>query len=409
MPDKNIALIGTLDTKIESFVFMADVIKGLGCKPILIDVGALTAPGSSADFPNEAVVAAAGASLGELVAAGKRDEIMRVMGIGAARVLQNLLLEHRLDGVIGAGGNQGTAIAAMAMRSMPIGLPKCLVSTVASGNMRPYVGHKDINVVFSVADLVGRPNTVSRAILRNAVCSVIGMAEHGEPISIVGEKSTIALSALGNTEPAAHRITELLTGKGYEVITFHASGAGGSAMEELIESGVFAGIIDLTPHELSEEVVGKGAYVPVVPGRMQAAARAGIPQVVSTGALEYLCFGPWESIPTSMRSRKIYMHNPYNANVKVTQKEMSEVGRVMAERLNQATGPVTVLVPQRGWSTYGSKGGAFYDPKGYRLLLTSLKRDLRRDIEYQEVDRHINEPLFADCCVETLLRLLESR
>ncbi len=406
MPDKNIALIGTLDTKNDSFVFMADIIRKFGCNPILIDVGALSTPDITSDYSNEAVVALAGAKLSEILASGKRDEIMCVMGKGAALVLQNLLKENRLDGVIGAGGNQGTAIAAMAMRSMPVGLPKCLVSTVASGNMRPYVGHKDINVVFSVADLVGRPNGVSRVILRNAVTALIGMAEHGEPISAAGNKRTIALSALGNTEPAAHRITELLTEKGYEVITFHASGAGGSAMEELIESGMFSGIIDLTPHELSEEVVGKGAYVPVLPGRMKAAGRAGIPQVVSTGALEYLCFGPWESIPSSMRTRKIYMHNPFNANVKVTQKEMSEVGRVMAERLNEAKGPVMVLVPQKGWSTYGGKGGVFYDPKGYRLLLKSFKRDLRPEIEYQEVDHHINDPSFADLCVENLLRLL---
>jgi len=295
----------------------------------------------------------------------------------------------------------------MAMRSMPIGLPKLLVSTVASGNMRPYVGHKDIHVVFSVADLVGRPNAVSRTILRNGICALVGMVENGVPLRCEAGKRTIALSALGNTEPAAHRISELLTGKGFEVITFHASGAGGSAMEELIDAGVFCGIIDLTPHELSEEVVGKGAYVPVVPGRMKAAGRAGIPQVVSTGALEYLCFGPWESIPVSMRKRKIYMHNPFNANVKVTQKEMSEIGGAMAQRLNEANGPVIILVPQRGWSTYGSAGGAFFDPRGYELLLKNLRRGLSTEIEYKEIDLHINDQSFADCCVDALIRLLD--
>ncbi|MGI9536833.1 MAG: Tm-1-like ATP-binding domain-containing protein [Desulfocapsaceae bacterium] len=406
MPLRNIAIISTLDTKIESVLFLEKIVNEFGCTPILIDVGALTSFDTGAEFSNENVAQRAGVNLADLVKAGKRDEIMSAMGVGAAQVLKELSGDHRLDGVIGIGGNQGTAIASMAMRSLPFGLPKFLVSTVASGNMRPYIGHKDINVVFSVADLVGSPNSVSRSILRNAMCALIGMVEHGISVNRDVQKRAIALSALGNTEPAAHRITERLLENGLEVITFHASGAGGSAMEELIEAGVFSGIIDLTPHELSEEVVGAGAYVPVVPGRMKAAARAGIPQVVSTGALEYLCFGPWESIPQSMRKRKIYMHNPFNANVKVTQKEMTEIGKTMAKRINESRGPVTILVPKRGWSTYGSEGGAFYDPKGYQLLLTSLKRGLKPGIDYQEVDMHINDKSFADSCAEALLAQL---
>jgi uncharacterized protein (UPF0261 family) len=293
------------------------------------------------------------------------------------------------------------------MRPLPFGLPKCLVSTVASGNMRPYVGHKDINVVFSVADLVGQPNAVSRTILGNAVASVAGMVNHPRPIGGGAAIGSIALSALGNTEPSAHRISESLTAAGYEVITFHGSGAGGSAMEELIGNGVFCGLIDLTPHELAEEIVGTGAYVPVLPGRMTAAGKAGIPQVVSTGALEYVCFGPWASIPPTMRKRKIYMHNPYNANVKVTRKEMAVIGREMAVRLNQAKGPVAVLVPRNGWSTYGSVDGPFHDPKGYQLLLSGLKKTLQPRISYTEVDLHINDSEFADLCVAALLELLE--
>jgi uncharacterized protein (UPF0261 family) len=409
MPEKTIAIISTLDTKIDSVTFLEGIVKEFGCHPLLIDVGALTGTEIHAAFSNNDVARRGGENLADLVKAGKRDEIMTVMGHGAAHVLHELLEDGRLDGIIGIGGNQGTAIAAMAMRSMPVGLPKSLVSTVASGNMRPYVGHKDINVVFSVADLVGQPNAVTRSILRNAMCALIGMAEHGLAVQSDVAKKAIAVSALGNTEPAAHRISELLIAKGYEVITFHASGAGGSAMEELIDDGVFCALIDLTPHEISEEVVGKGAYVPVVPGRMEAAARAGIPQVVSTGALEYLCFGPWESIPVSMRKRKIYMHNPFNANVKVTHKEMSKIGSLMAQRLNGANGPVTVLVPLRGWSTYGSEGGAFYDPRGYQLLLASLKKELSPKIEYKELDQHINDQDFADYCVTTLLDQLDRK
>ncbi len=406
MPDKIIALISTLDTKIDTVSYMKAIIEDQGCRTILIDVGALTKADVRADFSNRDVILRTGKDLDELLRQQRRDAIMSAMGEGAAIVLQELLQAQRLDGVIGVGGNQGTAIASMAMRSLPFGLPKYLVSTVASGNMRPYVGHKDISVVFSVADLVGKPNAVSKIILGNAVSAVTGMVLQGRGIVRKTGRNSIALSALGNTEPTAHRISELLTAAGYEVVTFHASGAGGSAMEELINDGVFSAIIDLTPHELSEEIVGKGAYVPVIPGRMTAAPRAGIPQVISTGALEYVCFGPRETVPSSMRQRKIYMHNPYNANVKVLQKEMSVIGSQMARRLNKSSGPVTVLVPKRGWSTYGSKGGPFHDARSYQLLLQSLRKGLKKDIVYEEVDFHINDKGFADLCVATVLRQL---
>lgn len=406
MPQKHIALIGTLDTKGEEVFFMADIVRRRGFAPLVLDVGPLTPAGVPTDYTNRQIARLGGWRLADLIEAGQRDQIISVMGAGASKALSAQLQDGRLNGVIGIGGNQGTAIAAMAMRSLPLGFPKFLVSTVASGNMRPYVGHKDICVVFSVADLLGGPNAVSRSILTHAISAVIGMVEHGEPISIQRADRTVALSALGNTEAAAHRISELLQQKGYQVITFHASGAGGSAMEELIDAGVFCGLIDLTPHELAEEIVGEGAYVPVTPGRMEAAGRAGIPQVVSTGALEYVCFGPWESIPVRLRRRNVYMHNPYNANVKVTRSEMTQIGRVMARRLNPAKGPTVVLVPLKGWSVYGSSGGPLFDPIGNALLLKSLKRHLASKIHYEETNLHINEPLFADRCVDSLLQLL---
>lgn len=408
MAEKTIALISTLDTKIDTANYLSKVIRELGCQPLLIDVGALTGEDTDADFSNAEVVRHAGKDLNDLIKAGKRDEIMTAMGAGAAEILSGLLQEKRVDGVLGIGGNQGTAIAAMAMRSLPFGLPKYLVSTVASGNMRPYVGHKDIAVVFSVTDLVGKPNAVSETILANAVSALAGMINRGQTITKDKRRKSVALSALGNTEPTAHRISSLLSQAGYEVVTFHASGAGGSAMEELIENGIFCGLIDLTPHELAEEIVDKGAYVPVIPGRMKAAARCGIPQVISTGALEYLCFGPWESIPASMRKRKIYMHNPYNANVKVSQREMSTIGREMAKRLNESRGPVSVLVPRLGWSTYGSEGGALHDARGYEFLLQGLRRNLKDSISYGEVELHINDGQFADLCVAEFLKMLES-
>ena len=243
--------------------------------------------------------------------------------------------------------------------------------------------------------------------LANAVSGLLGMVEGGKRISLRQGERTVAVTALGNTEPAVSRATRLLRQRGFEVVAFHASGAGGSAMEELIEGGFINAVLDLTPHEVTEEVVGAGAYVPVRPGRLSAAGLMGIPQVVSTGALEYVCFGPKESIPPGMRRRKIYMHNPYNANMRVSREEMAQVGRVMAERLNQARGPTAVLVPRNGWSVYGREGGPLHNPGGNKILVKALKDHLESHIRYEEVDAHINDPQFADVCVRVLADLVK--
>ena len=262
-------------------------------------------------------------------------------------------------------------------------------------------------MIFSVGDLLGGPNVVTRSILANAVSAVIGMVEHGEKITVDPTERTIAITALGNTEPAVKLAVEELREQGFQVIPFHASGAGGSAMEELVEEGIIDGVLDLTPHELTEEVVGAGAYLPVKPGRLKAAGAKAIPQVISTGGMEYLCFGPRESIPIRLRNRKIYMHNPYNANVKVSRQEMARVAETMAERVNEARGPVAILIPLRGWSIYGAKGGPLHDEVGYRVFLTALREHLRGGIVMEEVDAHINDPVFVDRCVKQLVDFMD--
>ena len=407
MPKKQIAIIATCDTKEAEVFFMASLIRDHGINPVIIDVGPLTPPSDRFDFSNQRVAELAGWKLAELVGNRQRDQIMVAMGQGAIKALHTLLKADRLDGVIGIGGNQGSAVASMAMKSLPIGFPKFLLSTVASGNIRPYIGHKDIGVMFSVVDLVGGPNLVSRATLTNAVAALIGMVEKGEKISPLHKEINVAISALGNTEEAVRQISAGLRQRGFHVMAFHASGAGGTAMEELIENGIIHGVVDLTPHELTEEVVAAGAYVPVRPGRLQAAARCGIPQVVSTGAMEYLCFGPRESIPVRLRNRKTYFHNPNNANVRASRAEMSKVGEVMAERLNASKGKTEVLIPLRGSSIYGSKGGPLYDPVGSALLLKSLKTNLKPEIPLKEIDCHINDPEFADICVSRFMHLFD--
>ena len=405
--DKVVAIVATLDTKREEAFFVRSLLSDWGNKTTVIDVGALTSAQSGADFTNRQVAHRAGWQLDDLVAQGQRDRIMDAMGEGARSILLGLQKTERLGGVIGIGGNQGTAIAAAAMRPLKFGLPKFLVSTVASGDIRPFIGHNDINILFSVGDMLAGPNDVTRTILKNAAAALDGMVRNGEIVVIDQDRPAVAISELGNTEKAAALAAGLLKNKGMQVIPFHASGAGGSAMEALIAQGHIAGLFDLTPHELSEEYVGLGSYVPVRPGRMSAAAKKGIPQVVSFGGLEYVCFGPRESIPFKMRRRKIVMHNPVNANVKLTRAEMAAVGNLMADRLNASTGPVAVMAPLGGWSVYGAPGGPLYDAVGNKLLLTTLKQNLKPEIDYREIDAHINDPKFVGQCVDRLLEFME--
>jgi len=338
-----IAILATLDTKGEEAAFMKGLLEAQGYGALIVDVGPLGPPGVTPDVSSAEVARWGGWELPGLIKTQERDRVMAAMGAGAAKLLFKMYQAKRIHGIVGIGGNQGTAIASMAMRALPFGFPKYLVSTVASGNIRPYVGCKDIGMVFSVGDLLGGPNAVTRSVLANAVAAVVGMVEHGASLTVTPEERTVAVTALGNTEPAVREAVRLLHERGFQVIPFHASGAGGSAMEELIAEGIIHAVLDLTPHELTEEVVGVGAYVPVHAGRLKAAGAKGIPQVVSTGGMEYLAFGPRESIPQRLRRRRIYMHNPYNANVKVSNAELARVAATMAERLNAARGPVAVL------------------------------------------------------------------
>jgi uncharacterized protein (UPF0261 family) len=399
---RKIVILGTLDTKRDEVGFVKEFIQGRGHEATVVDVGPLGPPLDDPDVSNEKIARLAGWDLRNLLRTPQRDQIMEAMGKGAARCLLDRYKQGELDGIIGVGGNQGTAIASMAMRVLPIGFPKLIVSTVASGNIRPYIGNKDIVIIFSVADLIGGPNPVSRSILSNAAGALLGMVEYGQRICLREGERTIAISALGNTEPAVSYAVRSLKEKGFHAISFHASGAGGSAMEELMEAGVIDGVLDLTPHELSEEVVGAGAYVPVRPGRLSVAGRLGIPQVVSLGSIEYLCFGSRESIPLGMRRRKIYMHNPYNANVALSRKEMAKVGRIMAERLNEAKGPTAVFIPVKGWSVYGAAGGPLHDPDAYKIFLRAFQNHLHARIPIKEMDAHINDGFFVDACVEQL-------
>ena len=400
-----IGLVATLDTKGHEIAFLAACLKQWGHDTQVVDVGLFDPKGIKPDISRFEVALAGGGDVAVLLQ-GKRDEAMAAMGRGAAEVLRRHLHAGRLDGVLGLGGNQGTAVVSAAFRELPVGFPKLLVSTVASGNMRPFIGVSDIAVMFSVGDLLGGPNPIVEPVLRNAAAAMAGMIEHSSKASS-SRSPLVAITSLGNTHPAVIRAMDILRSRGFEVAAFHASGACGSAMERLIRAGRIAAVLELTPHELAEEVLGLGCYQPVEPGRLTAAGEMGIPQVVAPGAVEYLCYGPRESVPPRLRQRPMYFHNRANLNVRTSRTEMGIVGRVLAERLNQAKGPVAVLLPMKGWSIYGAPDGPLHDAAADAAFVRNLTKHLRPDIPLQRLSFHINDPEFAERCCEVLREFSE--
>jgi uncharacterized protein (UPF0261 family) len=401
-----IVVLATLDTKGAEAAHVADLLARHGHVPCLMDTGFRNPPSCQPDVDRDQVARAAGLDLRSPRL--PRDEIVRGMGEGAGRLLARGVAEGRFAGVIALGGNQGTAIAGIALQRLPLGVPKVVVSTVASGNLRPYFGHKDVAVLFSVGDLLGGPNRVTGPILEAATAAVAAMVASARPFPPCS-KPAVAVTALGNTQAAVARVHELLRERGCEAVAFHASGAGGSAMEELIEAGVFAGVFDLTIHELVGEVFGQDIYAPTAPGRLTAAARRGLPQVVAPGGLDYFCFGAADTIPEALRNRPVHRHNPYNTNVRTTAAELRRLGEVVAARLNAApSGSAAFLHPRKGWSEVGSPGGPLHDEAANLAFLESLRAALSAGVELHELDMSINDPRFAERAVEVVERLKTS-
>jgi len=401
---KTILILATLDTKGAEASYIKELIEKSGNRALVMDVGIFGETPLKPDISRYEVAEASGVKPEELVVSSRRDWAMKVMGEGAAKIAKKLYDEGRFDGVIAIGGNQGTMIATTAMKALPIGVPRVMVSTVASGNTRPYVGDRDIVMLFSVADMLGGVNVVTKTILSNATGAVLGMCELGVKMPRTTGEKVIGITAFGSTNGAVTKSLQLLREKGYSAVVFHASGAGGSAMEDLIQNGLISGVLDLTPHELVAELFPEAydVYSPVNPGRLVAAGRRGIPQVIAPGGLDYFVYGPLETVPVRFRERKIHHHNPYNVNVRVSEEELRVVGRVMAERLNSAKGPATVIIPLRGWTEWNKEGGELYDPSANNAFVTSLKKHIDARIQVVEVDCHMNDPVFAETAVNAL-------
>ncbi len=393
-----------MDTKGEEHAFVANLIKQRGHQVLVIDTGTLDAPKLKPDITRFEVAAAAGADLNALVAKKDRGEAVAAMSRGAPVVLARLLADKRIDGVISLGGGGGTAISTAAMRALPIGFPKVMVSTLASGNTAPYVDVKDIVMFPSVVDVAGI-NRISRQILTRAAGAICGMVES---VPSPGEdKPIIVASMFGNTTDCVQAAKKILEAAGYEVLVFHATGTGGRAMESLIESGMVAGVLDITTTEWADELVG--GILGAGPTRCEAAARHGVPAIVTPGCLDMVNFGAPETVPSKFADRTFYAHNPQVTLMRTSPEECAELGRILAEKINLSIAPVTVLLPLKAISVISAPGQKFHDPIADRILFTALKAFLRNDIEVVELDCAINAPEFARACAEKLLANLAQR
>ncbi len=395
-----VVLLGTLDTKGHEYAYLRDRLREQGVDVVVVDAGVFE-PQLEADVPNAEVAAAVGADVAALAKAGDRGAAVDAMGRGSAEVVRRLHEEGRLDGILSVGGSGNSSIAAQAMRVLPVGVPKLIVSTLASGDTRPYVGASDVSMTYSVVDISGL-NRISERILANAAGAIAGMAK--VQVEEQSGRPLIGATMFGVTTPAVTRARERLEELGYEVLVFHATGTGGQSMEALARGGFLAGVLDLTTTELCDDLVG--GVLSAGPDRLEAAGELGLPQVVSLGALDMVNFGPRETLPGQFEGRNIYVHNPTVTLMRTTPEECAELGRRIARKLSAATGPTALFVPLKGVSMIATEGGPFHDPTADEALFAALREGLGGNVELHELDLDVNDPAFADAMADRLHEML---
>ncbi len=397
-----IVIVGAFDTKGMEFQFVRNLIRESGMDTILVDFGVMSDSSFKPDVTADEVARAGGSTLAELRAKADKTLAMRTMSVGLAKVVADLHTAGRLGGIMGMGGGGGTSIATAAMRGLPTGIPKLMVSTVAAGDIAPYVGSRDITMMPSVVDVAGL-NSISRRIYTNAAAAIVGMVRQENP-EVAEEKQLITASMFGNTTPCVNYAREILESKNYEVLVFHATGTGGRTMEELIADGYITANLDLTTTELADEVCG--GVLSAGPDRMMASAHAGIPTVLAPGCVDMANFHARADMPQKYQSRLLYEWNPNVTLMRTNIDENRAIGEMIARAANDSSGPVAILIPLRGVSQLDIPGGAFWDPEADRACFIAIKENLRPDIPFIEMDNNINDPAFAEKAVALLLAML---
>jgi uncharacterized protein (UPF0261 family) len=401
---KQLLIIATLDTKGREAAYVKDCVQRLGIHPILMDVGTLGEPLTHPDITRAEVVQAAEYRFENLIKENNRSIAIKAVQEGGAILARHLFEEGKLHGVLGMGGGTGTAIVTHIMRSLPFGLPKVVLSTVASRDIREYIGTKDIVMFHSVADILGF-NEFMRLMLGQAAYAICGMIEKGSGIK--KEKPMVAVTAYGINSVCAIQAEPLLQERGYEMIAFHANGIGGMAMEEFIAQGLVAGVIDFTLHEIADEMFG-GYCKGIGPKRLETAGQSGIPLVVAPGGLDNAVFSPFYPMPDQLKGRKIHSHD-IRFCVRMGPEEMKKFAQIIGEKLNRSKGPTYILIPKKGWSEADKAGMELFNPKTDQILVEELSKIINPNIPIEEMDVHISDPAFALRAVEVLDNMIRVR
>ena len=399
---KTVVVMGTLDTKGEELGFVRDRLEMIGVETLLVDVGIVHPPAVEPDIDRREVAAETGFDIESAAGLLERGTAVAAMAEAGAAVARRLLAEGRCDGIIGVGGGSNSAIATAAMRALPLGVPKVMVSTLSGEEASACIGGSDLILFPSIVDVAGL-NVIFLPILANAVAAMAGMVD-APPICFKAGGQRIAATMFGVTTPSVAAARECLEPAGYEVVTFHARGNGGKAMEALIRDGFFAGILDVTTTELADEMVG--GKLSAGPDRLTAAGAAGLPQVVSLGALDVVNFGPIDTVPPRFEHRLFSVHNPQATLMRTNAEECAQIGAELARKLSASTGPTAVFVPLRGLSGLSIEGGVFYDPEADEALFDSLRENLSDRVELREIDTSINDPEFARAMAAQLMDFL---
>jgi uncharacterized protein (UPF0261 family) len=405
MSGKTIAILATLDTKGRETEYLRERIAGFGDQALVIDTGVTGAPAARPDITREQVAEAGGMPLKKILEEPSREVAAPVMAAGATAIVTKLASEGRIHGILSIGGTQGTTLSTKAMRALPYGFPKVMVSTMASGNVAPWVDIKDVTMMFSVTDIMGL-NPVMRRILANAAGAVCGMA--GVDVQVArGEKPLVAITTVGITTKGAMKAVELLEKAGYETIVFHAIGPGGRAMEQMMKEGLIGAVLDYSTIEVSNEM--HHALLAGGAERLTTAGKLGLPQVLCPGAIEVLVFNEPETVPARYAGRTLIRHSPQITDLRLNKKEMAEVGKEVGRRLQFTKGRAVFMIPTAGYDSYAVKGKGFYDPEADAAFVAELKANLPKSIRLVERDTHIEDPAFAAEAVQTLIGLIEGK
>ena len=400
---KTVAIAGTFDSKGNEFLFLKESFEEIGINTFTIHTGTFD-PLFTPDVSNNEIAAEVGEDLPGIVAAKDRARATAAMSRGVEKIVPRLYREGKFDGIISLGGSGGTSIIAPAMRALPVGVPKIIVSTMASGNTQQYVDTSDLILMPSIVDVSGL-NLISIRIFSNAVFAMAGMLEH-KITKEIPQKPLVAATMFGVTTPCVEQAKAYMESKGYEVLVFHATGTGGKTMESLVRNGYFKGVLDFTTTEWCDELFG--GVLNAGPHRSEAAALCGIPQVVSVGACDMVNFGPWDTVPKEHQNRNLYCHNPTVTLMRTSVSENDAIGRKLAEKLNMAAGKTALFLPLKGVSMIDAEGQPFYGPAEDQALFDALRQNINRDtVQLYEMNCLINDKEFAVAAAQKLIEMIE--